>query len=173
MGVLEGVWVDNRGGYGDKNTCQPYFLPPCDHHVSGSYGVCPETVDTPECVKDCKDGNNVDYKSDLIKAYSVYSVFGEENIKQEIFESGSVEASFSVYEDFLTYKSGVYKHILGGYVGCHAIKILGWGIENGIKFWLCANSWNNEWGDNGFFKILRGNNECGIEEVAFGGIPKF
>ena len=171
-GYWRGYGLPTGGSYGDKTTCQPYFLPPCDHHVSGSYGACPETVDTPECVNDCKEGNNVDYKSDLIKGKSAYSVFGEENIKQEIYESGSVEASFSVYEDFLTYKSGVYQHITGGYIGGHAIKILGWGIENRIKFWICANSWNNEWGDNGFFKILRGNNECGIEEVVYGGIPK-
>ena len=171
-GYWRGYGLPTGGLYGDKNTCQPYFLPPCDHHVSGTYGPCPNIVDTPECVKDCKNGNNADYKSDLIKGYSAYSVFGEENIKQEIYESGSVEASFSVYEDFLTYKSGVYQHITGSNLGGHAIKILGWGVENEVKYWLCANSWNNEWGDNGFFKILRGNNECGIEEVVFGGIPK-
>ena len=171
-GYWRGYGLPTGGLYGDKNTCQPYFLPPCDHHVSGSYGPCPETVDTPECAKDCKDGNNADYKSDLVKAKSAYSVFGEANIRQEIYESGPVEASFSVYEDFLTYKSGIYQHITGNYVGGHAIKILGWGVENGIKYWLCANSWNNEWGDNGFFKILRGNNECNIEEVVYAGLPK-
>jgi cathepsin B len=37
---------------------------------------------------------------------------------------------------------------------------------------LVANSWNNEWGDNGFFKILRGNDECGIEDGIVAGIPK-
>ena len=41
------------GLYNDKNTCQPYFLPPCDHHVHGSHGDCPETVDTPECENTC------------------------------------------------------------------------------------------------------------------------
>ena len=103
-GYWRGYGLPTGGLYGDNNTCQPYFLPPCDHHVSGSYGKCPDLVETPECVKDCNEGNKVDYKSDLIKAYSVYSVFGEENIKQEIYESGSVEGSFTVYEDFLTYK---------------------------------------------------------------------
>ena len=171
-GYWRGYGLPTGGLYGDKNTCQPYFLPPCDHHVTGSYGPCPETVDTPDCKKDCKDGNDVDYKSDLIKAKSAYSVFGEENIRQEIYESGPVEASFDVYEDFLTFKSGIYHHVAGNYVGGHAIKILGWGVENSVKYWLCANSWNNEWGDNGFFKILRGNNECNIEEVVYAGIPK-
>jgi len=49
------------------------------------------------------------------------------------------------------------------YIGRHAIKILGWGIEHGMPYWLCANSWNTEWGDKGFFKIARGHNEVEIE----------
>lgn len=45
--------------------------------------------------------------------------------------------------------SGVYQHVSGSSVGGHAIKILGWGEEDGVPYWLCANSWNTDWGDNG------------------------
>jgi len=45
--------------------------------------------------------------------------------------NGPVEGSFTVYEDFLSYKSGVYVHTTGSEEGGHAIKILGWGNENG------------------------------------------
>lgn len=31
-------------------------------------------------------------------------------IKEEIFKNGPVNTGFSVYEDFMTYKSGVYEH---------------------------------------------------------------
>ena len=31
----------------------------------------------------------------------------------------------------------------------HAIRILGWGVEGGVKYWLIANSWNTDWGDQG------------------------
>jgi cathepsin B len=71
---------------------------------------------------------------------------------------GPVEAGFTVYSDFFTYKSGVYHHVSGGVAGGHAIKILGWGVENNIPYWLAANSWNVDWGDNGYFKIWRGTN---------------
>ena len=81
----------------------------------------------------------------------------------ELSTVGSVEAAFTVYEDFLTYKSGVYTHKTGRALGGHAVKILGWGVESGVDYWLVANSWNEDWGDKGFFKILKGQNECGIE----------
>ena len=31
-----------------------------------------------------------------------------------------------------------------------------------------ANSWGKDWGQNGFFKIKRGINECQIEEFVVG-----
>jgi cathepsin B len=160
------------GLYGDNKTCQPYFLPMCDHHVEGSHGPCPDTVDTPECEKTCVEESGLDYQTDLIFGESAYSVTGEANIMQELYENGPVEASFTVYEDFLTYKEGVYQHVTGDALGGHAIKMIGWGVEDGVKYWLCVNSWNDEWGDKGLFKILRGNNECGIERSINAGEPK-
>lgn len=58
---------------------------------------------------------------------------------------------------------GVYRHVTEETLGSHAVKIIGWGVERGVHYWLCANSWGTSWGDHGFFKILRGVNECGIE----------
>ena len=44
-------------------------------------------------------------------------------------------------------KSGVYQHVSGSYLGGHAIKLLGWGVDKatGAPYWLCANSWNEDW----------------------------
>jgi cathepsin B len=50
--------------------------------------------------------------------------------------------------------------------------LIGWGVENGTPYWLLVNSWNEDWGDNGTFKIKRGNNECGIEGQIVAGLPK-
>ena len=38
---------------------------------------------------------------------SAYSVSGEKNIMLELYETGPVEASFTVYEDFVTCSYGV------------------------------------------------------------------
>ena len=45
--------------------------------------------------------------------------------------------------------SGVYHHVSGGLYGEHAVKMLGWGIENGTAYWLMANSWGVGFGDHG------------------------
>eukprot|EP00746_Dinoflagellata_sp_MGD_P009925 gnl/MRDRNA2_/MRDRNA2_120344_c0_seq1.p1 gnl/MRDRNA2_/MRDRNA2_120344_c0~~gnl/MRDRNA2_/MRDRNA2_120344_c0_seq1.p1 ORF type:complete len:155 (+),score=35.32 gnl/MRDRNA2_/MRDRNA2_120344_c0_seq1:3-467(+) len=46
--------------------------------------------------------------------------------------------------------------------GGHAVKIVGWGVENGVKYWKVANSWNPYWGEKGFFRIKHG--EGGIDD---------
>jgi len=102
-------------------------------------------------------------------AKSNYAVNGVSNIMQEIYNNGPVEAGFSVYQDFMSYTGGVYTHKSGSLLGGHAIKILGWGTENNVDYWLVANSWGPSWGLQGFFKIKKGSNECGIESNVVAG----
>jgi len=159
------------GQYGSKQGCQPYVLPSCEHHVPGNKPPCTGDTKTPKCVKECEPSYNSTYQQDKHFGKSVYGVSGADNIMKEIMSNGPVEAAFTVYADFPNYKSGVYQHKSGGELGGHAIKILGWGVENGTPYWLVANSWNPDWGSQGFFKILRGRNECGIEREVVAGLP--
>lgn len=50
--------------------------------------------------------------------------------------------------------SGVYQHVTGEMMGGHAVRILGWGVENDTPYWLVGNSWNTDWGDNGEWLFL-------------------
>jgi cathepsin B len=52
------------------------------------------------------------------------------------------------------------QHTTGEELGGHAIKIMGWGTEAGVDYWLVANSWNEDWGDKGTFKIRRSVRFC-------------
>ncbi|VDN24856.1 unnamed protein product [Dibothriocephalus latus] len=166
--VQEGIVT--RGPYGDNTTCRPYEIPPCEHHTEGDLPPCTGDAETPACTKKCQEGYPTPYAKDKHYGLDTYAVrFGEEKIRKEIMTNGPVEADFAVYADFLNYKSGVYKYITGG----HAIRLLGWGVENDTPYWLAANSWNTDWGDKGYFKILRGNNECGIENDIIGVTPKY
>jgi len=57
------------------------------------------------------------------------------------------------------YKSGIYQWRHGKSLGGHIAVLMGYGEENGIKYWLVQNVWNSAWGDNGYVKIRRGYNE--------------
>lgn len=105
-------------------------------------------------------------------AYKVTTTKSVTEIQTEIYHYGPVEASYKVYEDFYHYKSGVYHYTSGKLVGGHAVKIIGWGVENGVDYWLIANSWGTSFGEKGFFKIRRGTNECQIEGNVVAGIAK-
>jgi hypothetical protein len=53
----------------------------------------------------------------------------------------------------------------------HAVLIVGYGVDetvgrDPIKYWIVQNTWGSEWGDHGFFKIVRGVDECAIESMA-------
>merc|ERR1712019_112272 len=118
---------------------------------------------TPSLSKCTESGYSGDYESDKIKATDSYSLSGVAKIQADMVQYGSATAAFTVYDDFPTYKSGVYHKTSNKQLGGHAVKLLGWGTEDGQDYWLVANSWNEQWGDHGTFKIARGNNECGIE----------
>jgi len=152
--------------------CYPYSLPGCDHHLPNSKHPCPsQEYPTPSCTQQCVDSEN--WSSAKQFGATAYSISGEQDIKQEIMQNGPVETQFTVYADFLSYKSGVYSHITGNLLGGHAVKFLGWGVtSNGTDYWIVANSWNPDWGNQGYFWILRGEDECGIEDDVNAGVPK-
>ena len=121
-----------------------------------------------DCKKTCADGST----PVLYHAKSHKTVRSVSAAQEAIQTGGPIEAAFTVYEDFMSYKSGVYHHTTGSMLGGHAIKALGWGTEDGVDYWLMANSWSPTWGDQGFFKIKRG--DCGINnQMTFGDAGTF
>ena len=92
----------------------------------------------------------------------------------EIYTNGPVDATFNVYSDFMSYSGGVYSHKHGSYDGLHSVTIVGWGVDESTNqpYWLVRNSWGN-WGPySGYFKFIRGNNDCMFEEWVYAGLPR-
>jgi cathepsin B len=153
---------------GKGTSCKPYTLQSCAHHTEPAAGQVSctevETYKTPACTSTCSESTySGEYKSDKHFAKSSYSVKSVENMQKELMELGTLSVAFTVYEDFEAYTGGVYQHVSGKSLGGHAVKMIGWGVDNGTPYWICTNSWNDSWGEQGTFRILRGNNECGIE----------
>ncbi|KAM7346432.1 cathepsin B isoform 1-T1 [Cochliomyia hominivorax] len=165
--------IVSGGPYGSNQGCRPYEIAPCEHHVNGTRPPCDgEHGKTPRCQHQCQKSYNVEYSKDKHFGSKSYSVHNVRDIQEEIVTNGPVEGAFTVYEDLILYKDGVYQHVHGRELGGHAIRILGWGVEKNTPYWLIANSWNTDWGNNGYFKILRGEDHCGIESSISAGLPK-
>jgi len=133
----------------------------CQAYVSGDGTV-------PKCPKTCDDGSAK--KKYKCASGSVVKASNPAAIQSEIFANGPMETGFDVYEDFFSYKSGIYHYTSGDKAGGHAVKIVGWGEENGVKYWICANSWGNSWGMEGFFNIEFG--QVGIDSAVYACRPQ-
>merc|ERR1712151_828669 len=154
-GYLDRAWdyLVNTGIVTD--TCMPY--------ESGDGNV-------PECPTTC---SNQEDEFQKYKAQNSYTIKGAEHMQKDIFEHGPIQVGFYVYSSFYRYHSGIYhklKHETKP-EGAHAVKIVGYGVENGRKYWTVANSWGTDWGEDGFFRILRGHDHCGIESEGYAGLP--
>lgn len=92
-------------------------------------------------------------------------LFTDDMVKDGISKFGSVTAGFDVFEDFLHYDSGVYQHVDDGSraLGGHAIKVMGWGVDEAAgSYWWVANSWGDDWGMDGYFKMSTNSSNVGF-----------
>merc|ERR1712232_1243595 len=180
-GAVSGGQYQGTGPFG-KGLCSDFSLPHCHHHgpqgddpypAEGKPG-CPHEK-SPKAPKACGADATAPHNDFANDKYTfsgkVQMAEGPSKIKQAIMKGGPVETAFTVYSDFENYVSGIYHHVSGAEAGGHAVKIVGWGAEGGTKYWEIANSWNPYWGEKGYFRIKRGNNEGGIENQAIASAP--
>eukprot|EP00692_Jakoba_bahamiensis_P002912 EC686717.1.p2 GENE.EC686717.1~~EC686717.1.p2 ORF type:complete len:151 (+),score=40.93 EC686717.1:3-455(+) len=139
----------------------------CLPYVSGDGNV-------PSCPRTCKDGSSFKYYQAASYKHigGLFSFKRVEDIQNEIMANGPVQTGFSVYQDFMSYQSGVYKHHSGSLLGGHAVEIVGWGVSGSEAYWIVKNSWGTSWGIDGYFWIARGSDECGIEADVYAGPAK-
>jgi C1A family cysteine protease len=77
----------------------------------------------------------------------------------------AIEADTAIFQ---SYSKGVITSASCGTNLDHGVLIVGYGIQDNIKYWLVKNSWGTSWGDQGYVKIERSDktNDPGICGVA-------
>ncbi|MHC5589707.1 C1 family peptidase, partial [Escherichia coli] len=93
----------------------------------------------------------------------------EDELKHAVGLVRPVSIAFEVVKGFKLYKGGVYTSETCGKTPLdvnHAVLAVGYGVENGVPYWLIKNSWGNDWGVDGYFKMELGKNMCGIATCA-------
>jgi len=173
-GAVTGGQYKGTGPFG-AGMCQDFSLPHCHHHgpqgkdpfpAEGTKG-CPNQ-NSPDSSRKCDSaakGTHTNFKNDKHRfTGGSHDASGEQAIAQAIMAGGPVETAFQCYDEFENYVSGIYHVVNTAGPGGHAVKIVGWGVEDGVKYWKVANSWNPYWGEKGYFRIKKGTNEAGIED---------
>lgn len=87
----------------------------------------------------------------LFRYFLGSEVFGfayeNDDVMKEIMANGPLVAEFILYEDFLSYSSGIYEHVTGNEIGYYYAKILGWGLDlEKEAYWIGAASFGSNWG---------------------------
>ena len=90
-------------------------------------------------------------------------VKGEQAMMQEIYQRGPIACGIAVPEALENYTSGVFHDTTGDMDIVHDISVVGWGVDNGVKYWTVRNSWGTHFGEQGFVRVVRGINNIAIE----------
>ena len=98
--------------------------------------------------------------------YPYFGKNGEEKMKEFVFKHGAVITRMNTGTT-----GGLREYTTGILQDCgelddsgHAFIVVGYGTEHGVDYWLAKNSWGENEGENGYFRIQRGVGMCGIGE---------
>lgn len=89
----------------------------------------------------------------------------EDELAEKLVSDGVVSVAIDAsHWSFQLYTSGIYDE-----PSCmpeeldHAVGLVGYGAEDGVKYWIIRNSWGAFWGEDGYIRMVRGKgNQCGV-----------
>ena len=154
-------WIKDNGI--TDNTCSPYQA------LGYRNGLdCSSQVECMECTQQGCSAKNK-FQKYYVDEFGFLS--GEQEMMEEITQNGPIVCSWSTPLSIYTHKSGIYFDKTGRKSFDHEVEIIGFGVENGVKFWHIKNSWGTQYADDGFFKVVRGVNNIAIETNCSWALP--
>lgn len=90
-----------------------------------------------------------------------YNLRNEDKLRELLVVNGPVSIAIDVI-DVMDYKQGISSTCRSDNGLNHAVLLVGYGVRNNVPYWIVKNSWGVEWGEDGFFKLQRNINSCGM-----------
>jgi len=150
---------------------------------------CGDNKDFDHCSDNCFKGKLWKIKDYGYVGGGYYGSTSEDSMMKEILDKGPIIVAINAAPDLYYYSSGVFlsnpvhafkqdnghPDVKPWQYTNHAVVCVGWGeiLHEGsmLKYWILKNSWGSEWGENGYFKMLRGVNLGAVENQAIFAIP--
>lgn len=89
-----------------------------------------------------------------------------------MYQRGPISCGIAVPDALEDYTGGIFNDTTGDEHIVHVVSVVGFGVENGTKYWLVRNSWGTHWGESGFFRVIRGVNNIAIESNCSFAVPR-
>jgi len=139
----------------------PYTAKPGTCAFTGNYGAYTWPYSTPNSYYKKSASHNI--KANSPAAFKAALQSGPISV--------AIDASGST---FSYYKSGTIEASQCGTTIDHAVNVIGYGSDSNGKYWLMRNSWGTGWGENGYMKFERTDEEgslgtCGV--LQYGAYP--
>lgn len=156
----------------------------CENNISSDYGFASMIPSV--------NNANKKYNDIVINDYyylgGSYGRCDEQSMIEELDNNGPFVISFEPSYTFMMYKQGIFQGTPAEKSWMdkkqkkpewtkvdHSVVLVGYGVDEktGTPFWKCQNSWGANWGENGYFRIVRGKDYAGIESICEAGLASF
>lgn len=96
-------------------------------------------------------------------------LYSEADFKQHLAKHGPVVAAIYASNNFQLYDKGIFDDPSCGWRQWnHAVLVVGYGTQAGKDYWLIKNSYDTDWGENGYMRMIRGKSSCKIGKMGWG-----
>ena len=163
--IIEQMGIPSEESYpyccGSKTTCYPCMAKGYNKTMCGNHDdlYCNKTWDDSHCPSQ-------NWKSvSSIKDWMTISK-NETEIAASLIQLGPLSVCMNAAE-LTYYRDGIYNpNHCDPTALDHAVLIVGYGTDStttpSTDYWIVKNSWGDNWGIDGYFKIVRGVGKCGI-----------